>query len=250
MQRRGDRSRDGSAKPRLKPKSGFKSKLKSGLKSKPRPARVPAARAKSAPASGAAAKPKSERSRDLILRSAAQLFRHQGFSATTLRQIAARAKIKAGSIYYHFHSKEEILDEVLDRGLRHVFETVKHAVERAGKASHRHRIGLAIEAHLVALLETSDFTSANIRIYGQLPEHLKKPHRPLRRAYAAYWDRLFRNARRAGEIRADMEIVPLRMFVIGSLNWTIEWFRLDNRQAVLELARRTEMLIFEGVRKP
>ena len=218
---------------------------------KPRPGRASAGRAKAVPAKSAAAtKPKSERSRDLILQAAAQLFRHQGFSATTLRQIAVKAKIKAGSIYYHFDSKEEILDEVLDQGLRHVFETVKHAVDGAGKASHRRRIGLAIEAHLVALLETSDFTSANIRMYGQLPEHLKKPHRPLRRAYAAYWDRLFLNARRAGEIRADMEIVPLRMFVIGALNWTIEWFRLDSRDAVLELARRTEMLIFEGVRKP
>lgn len=206
-------------------------------------------RASREPAKDATAKPKSERSRDLILRSAAQLFRNQGFAATTLRQIAARAKIKAGSIYYHFASKEEILEEVLDRGLRHVFETVKHSVEDAGKASHRRKIGVAIEAHLTALLETSDFTSANIRMYGLLPEHLRKPHRPLRRAYAAYWDRLFLNARRAGEIRADVEIVPLRMFVLGSLNWTIEWFRLDDADAVHDLARRTEMLIFEGVRK-
>ncbi len=178
------------------------------------------------------------------------MFRRQGFSATTLRQIAARAKIKAGSIYYHFDSKDEILEEVLDLGLRHVFETVKNAVDHAGKVSERRRIGLAIEAHLTALLETSDFTSANIRIYGQLPEHLKKPHRPLRRAYAEYWDRLFLNARQAGELRADIEVVPLRMFVLGALNWTIEWFRLESRDAVLELASRTEMLIFEGVRKP
>ncbi len=40
------------------------------------------------------------------------------------------------------------------------------------------------------------------------------------------------------------------MFVLGTLNWTIEWFRLERRDAVLELAHRTEMLIFEGVRKP
>ena len=31
------------------------------------------------------------------------------------------------------------------------------------------------------------------------PEHLKKPHRPLRRAYARYWDQLFLDARRAGK---------------------------------------------------
>jgi AcrR family transcriptional regulator len=192
---------------------------------------------------------KSAKSRDMILESAARLFRRQGYSATTLRQIAAAARIEAGSIYYYFDSKEAILHEVLDRGLRHVFESVKTAVNGAGKASHRRKIALAIEAHLVALLETSDFTSANIRIYGQLPEHLKKAQRPLRRAYAKYWDQLFLNARRAGEIRADIEIVPLRIFVLGALNWTIEWFRLDSKDAVLRLAKRTELLIFDGIKK-
>jgi len=192
---------------------------------------------------------KSEKSRDSILEAAAKLFRRQGYSATTLRQIAAMAEIKAGSIYYYFDSKEAILNEVLHRGLLRVFEAVKTALSQAGKVSHRRRIGLAIEAHLVALLESSDFTSANIRIYGQLPEHLKKPHRPLRRSYAKYWDKLFLDARRAGEIRADIEIIPLRIFVLGALNWTIEWFSFSSKEAVLKLARRTELLIFDGVKK-
>ncbi len=200
-------------------------------------------------ATGVAQISKSEKSRDTILQAAARLFRRQGYSATTLRQIAALAQIKAGSIYYYFDSKEQILDEVLHLGLLSVFEAVKKALKDAGTVSHRRRIGLAIEAHLVALLEASDFTSANIRIYGQLPETLKKPHRPLRKAYAKYWDRLFLDARRAGEIRADIEIVPLRIFVLGALNWTIEWFSLDSKDAVLKLARRTELLIFDGVKK-
>lgn len=192
---------------------------------------------------------KSQKSRDAILKSAAALFRRQGYSATTLRQIASLAKIEAGSVYYYFDSKEEILEEVLERGLRHVYDSVKAAVKGANGAAHRQKIALAIEAHLLALLESSEYTSANIRIYGQLPEHLKKAHRPLRRAYAKYWDKLFLDARRAGAIRADIEIVPLRIFVIGALNWTIEWFRLDSKQDVLDLARRTELLIFDGLKK-
>ncbi|NVN86832.1 MAG: TetR/AcrR family transcriptional regulator [Rhodopseudomonas sp.] len=192
---------------------------------------------------------KSEKSRDTILEAAAKLFRRQGYSATTLRQIAALAEIKAGSIYYYFDSKEAILDEVLHQGLHRIFNAVQLALKDVGKVSHRRRIGIAIEAHLVALLEASDFTSANIRIYGQLPERLKKRHRPIRRAYAKYWDQLFLDARRAGEIRADIEIVPLRIFVLGALNWTVEWFNFTNKAEVLKLARRTELLIFDGVKK-
>jgi TetR/AcrR family transcriptional regulator, cholesterol catabolism regulator len=231
---------------RVKSKSSSPSSPLRAAKSKPRLA--PAKKKRSA-AGESVPVSKSEKSRDSILEAAAKLFRRQGYSATTLRQIAATAEIKAASIYYYFDSKEAILDEVLHRGLLRVFEAVKTALKDAGDASHRRRIGLAIEAHLVALLEASDFTSANIRIYGQLPEHLKKPHRPLRRAYARYWDRLFLDARRAGEIRADIEIVPLRIFVLGALNWTIEWFGFSDKNAVLKLARRTELLIFDGVKK-
>src|SRR5271169_3052993 len=72
---------------------------------------------------------KSEKSRDSILEAAAKLFRRQGYSATTLRQIAATAEIKAASIYYYFDSKEAILDEVLHRGLLSVFEAVKTALK-------------------------------------------------------------------------------------------------------------------------
>src|SRR5262249_55525242 len=74
---------------------------------------------------------KSKKSRDAILRSAAALFRQQEYSATTLRQIAGLAKTKAGSIYYHFDSKEEIVAEILERGLQHVVDSVKAAVKGA-----------------------------------------------------------------------------------------------------------------------
>src|ERR1035438_2195360 len=130
---------------RVQSKSSSTSTPLRAAKSKPS---LPAAKNK--PAAGVS---KSERSRDSILEAAAKLFRRQGYSATTLRQIAATAEIKAASIYYYFDSKEAILDEVLHRGLLSVFEAVKTALRQAGKASHRRRIGLAIEAHLVALLE-------------------------------------------------------------------------------------------------
>lgn len=192
---------------------------------------------------------KSQKSREAILESAAKLFRRQGYSATTLRQIADLAEIQAGSIYYYFDSKDAILDEVLDEGLRRVFNGVKLKLKQAGDVSHRQKIALAIEAHLVALHDASDFTSANIRIYGQLPERLKGPHRAIRRAYARYWDRLLSDAQKAGEIRSDIELIPLRIFVLGALNWTVEWFDLSKKDAVQKLARRTESIIFDGVKR-
>jgi len=53
---------------------------------------------------------KSEISRGQILDAAARMLRRQGYGNTTLRKIAEVAGIQAGSIYYHFASKDEIMD--------------------------------------------------------------------------------------------------------------------------------------------
>ncbi|TXS47651.1 helix-turn-helix domain-containing protein, partial [Streptomyces sp. OR43] len=47
-----------------------------------------------------------------ILRPAAEVFAAQGYNATTVRRIADAAGMLAGSLYYHFDSKESMLDEI------------------------------------------------------------------------------------------------------------------------------------------
>jgi TetR/AcrR family transcriptional regulator, cholesterol catabolism regulator len=41
----------------------------------------------------------------------------------------------------------------------------------------------------------------------------------------------------------------LRIFVLGALNWTVEWFSYSKKEAVQKLAQRTELLILDGVTK-
>jgi len=43
-----------------------------------------------------------------------RLFWEKGYEATSLQEVVARAKVKAGSLYYFFHSKEDLLLAVLD----------------------------------------------------------------------------------------------------------------------------------------
>lgn len=56
---------------------------------------------------------KGERTRRTVLDSAYELFLEQGYSATSMRQIADRAGLALGGIYNHFSGKEEIFREIL-----------------------------------------------------------------------------------------------------------------------------------------
>ena len=53
-------------------------------------------------------------SRQKVMTCAAALFAEKGFTETTIREIAAAAGIKGGSLYSHFPSKNTILEEILE----------------------------------------------------------------------------------------------------------------------------------------
>lgn len=56
---------------------------------------------------------RGERTRQAIEESAYELFLEQGFSATSMRQIADRAGIALGGIYNHFAGKDEIFQQLI-----------------------------------------------------------------------------------------------------------------------------------------
>ncbi|HEY8710506.1 MAG TPA: TetR/AcrR family transcriptional regulator [Burkholderiaceae bacterium] len=184
--------------------------------------------------------------RERILLEAARLFRHHGYAATTLREVADASGIKAGSIYYHFESKEQILGEVLDKGIQVVADAVRQRVDALPTAATaRLRVAAAIEGHLWGLLHHGDFTSANIRIYGQIPTAAKNRHRKVRRDYADYWDRLLEDALKRGELRLDTSTAVIRLFVIGALNWTVEWYN-PQKGSFPDFVKQVTAIVFDG----
>jgi len=57
---------------------------------------------------------KSEQSRRQVLDAALALFSHQGYRATTVREIADDAGTSTGNVYHHFPDKEAIFRTLLD----------------------------------------------------------------------------------------------------------------------------------------
>lgn len=74
--------------------------------------------------------------KDRILDVAERLFAHQGFAATSLRDITSEAGVNLAAVNYHFGSKEELLAATLERRLRPVNELrlqMLDALEASGR---------------------------------------------------------------------------------------------------------------------
>lgn len=164
--------------------------------------------------------------RQLILDAAARLFREQGYAATSLREIAGECGMKAGSLYYHFESKDEIVSEVLRLGVERVAEEVRRAVMSLPPDADTDLVMYtAIHAHLWAFLELQDYTSANVRIFGQVPQAIRDKHIPTRDAYERYWHKLLQRCAKEGNFEASRDLRLSRLFLINALNGSLEWYR-------------------------
>ncbi len=181
-------------------------------------------------------------SRRLILDHAARLLRNGGYHRATLREIAEAVGIRKASLYYHFASKEEIVEEVVNDGVRFVHEAVVAALAETEGAAPRERLEAAIHAHLAALHGHGDYTSASIKVFtfgaGPVPESV----RAVRRAYEDVWRGLIAELQQAGALPAERAPDALRNFLLGALNGSTDWYRPE-RFRIDALAREFSELL-------
>lgn len=89
---------------------------------------------------------KVETRKEEIIRVAAILFKQKGFSAVTMRDIAAEMGIKAASLYNHISSKQDILDTIIISLAEAFTEGMKHI--QASKNNCIDKLNLIIEMHV------------------------------------------------------------------------------------------------------
>ncbi len=189
---------------------------------------------------------KSDLTRQRILDAAAKVFRAKGYAGARLADIAEAAGMQAGSLYYHFSSREELVEEVMRTGTLHTHEAVVAAVAAAG-SDPLVRLRAAIGAHVQSVIGISDLASATIKLFGQVPDEVWARVLVHQRAYGAVWRDLLSDARDAGLLRADVDLAAMRMAILGALNWTVEWYQPGGASPE-RLAKDIGTMVLDGLR--
>ena len=189
---------------------------------------------------------KSSVTRQLILDAAAKKLSQHGYHGTYLKDVAESISMQAGSLYYHFNSKESLMQEVLNKSIQLIQDIVDYEVEQLGETpSFPDLLRAAIRGHLIAILRHS---LASIRNYGQVPEAVHNAAQPDRDAYENFWRELFEQAEKNGVIRAGVDTHLLRLAIFGSMNWATIWY-VDSGASVEEIAESQAELFLNGCYK-
>ena len=194
--------------------------------------------------------PKAQATRRLILEAAAALFREKGYAAVSLREIAQAANMKTGSLYYHFESKESLVEEILTLGTQGALSAAASAVAALGEgADPVDKLQAAFTAHVRFLLEEEDFASANLKILSQVPPAIRERHVRLDQGYGEFVATIIDEIAEGGGLAPDVDRSLLRMLCFGALNWSISWFDPKGRSPT-QIADQLMILVRRGALQP
>ena len=132
-------------------------------------------------------------------------------------------------------------------GISAVHEEVSHTLDALPlDATAEQLLRAGILAHLRSLFEFNDYTSANVRIYHQVPEDIRQANATARRRYDRLWTRILKRADAQAAFRAEVDLKTFRLLLISSLNATLDWF--DGRKGQLAaVANQYSDMLLNGV---
>ena len=182
------------------------------------------------------------------LDAAANVLAKRGYAGTTLAEIAEGAGTLAGSFYYHFESREQLVAEVLMHGMEQALLRLKTAVASVGpNGTARERLEIAIRTHLAFVVEESAYALAGVKNFGQLPEEISIKVLVVDREVARLMGMLFAEAAAEGAIDPSVNLGALRLLMLGATNWAAEWYRPGGAVTAQQLADLIVRLLFDGV---
>ena len=176
---------------------------------------------------------------ELIERSA-ELFRAKGYDNTTVRDIAAAAGIQAGSWFYHFKTKHDILAAIMEQGMERSLAEIEAIASQTLPPSEMLR--QLVEVHLHTLLAPDHhFIAVLLYEWRSLDEPSRGRIVELKDRYEAVWDRAIADLHRSGDWPMPSQFD--RLLIFGALNWTVQWYKPGSGADVKELARQAMLFI-------
>ncbi len=103
-----------------------------------------------------------------ILDAAEQLFAEMGFSATSLRQITSLAEVNLASVNYHFGSKKELIQAVLQRYLSVLMPRLDQEFTRLLAQQQPNQLSQVLAVFVEPLLELEQLRQGGTRNFLQL----------------------------------------------------------------------------------
>ncbi|MER5203014.1 TetR/AcrR family transcriptional regulator [Streptomyces sp. NPDC002825] len=164
--------------------------------------------------------------RTKLYEAAVTLIAEQGFSATTVDEIAERAGVAKGTVYYNFKSKTELFEELLRHGVSLLTASLRSAAEETAErgGSRVDALDAMIRAGLVFIDRYPAFTQLYVAELWRTNRAWNSTLLVVRQEAVAVVEGVLREGVSAGELSEEIDVqltaaALVGMVLVAALDW-------------------------------
>ena len=184
--------------------------------------------------------------RDELLELAATMFAERGLRATTVRDIADSAGILSGSLYHHFSSKEEMVDEVLRGFLDWLFDRYQEIVATEPNPLER------LKGLFMASFEAIEHRHAQVVIYQDEAKRLSSQGRfsyveERNKEQRKMWMDVLNQGIEEGYFRPDLNVDLVYRFIRDTTWVSVRWYQPGGPLTAEQVGRQYLAIVLGGI---
>ena len=184
--------------------------------------------------------------RDELLELAAVMFAERGLKATTVRDIADSAGILSGSLYHHFKSKEQMVEEILRDFLDWLFERYRQIIETESDPMER------LKGLFMASFDAIEHRHAQVVIYqdeakrlGSLPQFGFVDER--NREQRKMWIEILNEGVAQGVFRSDLDVDLVYRFIRDTTWVSVRWYQAAGPLTAQQVGAQYLAIVLGGI---
>jgi AcrR family transcriptional regulator len=184
--------------------------------------------------------------RDELLELAAAMFAERGLRATTVRDIADSAGILSGSLYHHFSSKEEMVDEVLRIFLTWLFDRYQHIVDTEPNPLAR------LKGLFMASFDAIEHRHAEVVIYQDEAKRLSSQPRfsyveELNQRHRAMWLDVLNEGIEQGYFQPGIDVDLVYRFIRDTTWVSVRWYQPGGPLTAEQVGKQYLAIVLGGI---
>lgn len=160
--------------------------------------------------------------REHILQESAMLFREKGFGGATMRDIADRVGIEAGSMYNHITSKQDVLEAICFR-IADTYLSQLEEIDQRYEAP-AEKIEALIRLHIRIIIEDGPSVFVANNEWKALGGQQLKTFKTMRTRYESRCKALLEEGIAAGAFKPVDSTVAL-FTLLSSIRWVEQWYK-------------------------
>ncbi|ORA29820.1 TetR family transcriptional regulator KstR2 [Mycobacterium aquaticum] len=184
--------------------------------------------------------------RDELLELAATMFAERGLKATTVRDIADSAGILSGSLYHHFKSKEQMVEEVLRDFLDWLFARYQEIVDREAAPLER------LKGLFMASFEAIEHRHAQVVIYQDEAKRLSAQPQfafveARNKEQRKMWVDILQQGIADGSFRPDLDVDLVYRFIRDTTWVSVRWYQPGGPLSAEQVGRQYLAIVLGGI---